>query len=247
MAEVSDLRFGWKRDLPDFRDVYFEVPEKGFFPKSVDLRSGCPPIYDQGNLGSCTANAVAAHLDFNRKKQGEPFMTPSRLFIYYNERADDGDVESDSGSSIRESVKTVAQKGACPESEWPYIIDNFDIEPLPRCYEDAVKFEALKYIRLPQSELAFRCCLAQGFPFVVGITVYQSFMDKKPVKSLPSTSDSVLGGHAVLIVGYRADGTWIMRNSWGLNWGDKGYCYLPKEYLLNPGLSDDSWTIRKVK
>lgn len=239
--------FGWKRDLPDHRDIYFEPPELGVLPESVDLRAGCPPVYNQGNLGSCTANAVAGHLDFNRKKQGEEFMTPSRLFIYYNERADDGDVESDGGSSIRESVKTVTKKGACPETEWPYIVDDFDLEPLPHCYEDAVKFEALKYVRLPQSEIAFKSCLAQGFPFVVGISVYESFMDKKPVKTLPKRSESIMGGHAVMIVGYTKEGHWIMRNSWGEEWGDKGYCYLPKEYLLNPGLSDDSWSIRLVK
>lgn len=243
----NSVAFGWKPDLPDIRDHYYVAQLKGELPLSVDMRKDCPPVYDQGKLGSCTANAIAAALDFERHKQAEAFITPSRLFIYYNERLDDNTVESDSGASIRESVKTVHKKGACTEQEWPYHIDMFAVEPPPFAYEQAVQYEALKYLRIPQTELAMKSCLAEGYPFVCGITVYDSFMSKNPIKTLPDILDNIAGGHAVMIVGFTTDGYWIMRNSWGVKWGEFGYCYLPKDYLLNPDLSDDRWSLRLVK
>ncbi len=237
--------YGWEPDKPDIRDVYFDTPVMGVLPDHVDLRSQCPPIYDQGQLGSCTANAIAAHLDFNRLKQKEKFIFPSRLFIYFNERADDGDVNSDGGSSIRESAKTVVKQGACPESEWPYNTKLFAVRPPQVCYTDGVKFEALKYFRLKQNEQAMKACLAQGFPFVCGVSVYESFENSAGAVPMPSMSESLMGGHAILIVGYTKD-RWIFRNSWG-NWGMAGYGTLPKDYLLNPGLCNDAWTLRSVK
>lgn len=239
------MKFGWKRDLPDHRDLVLPTSEMGNLPVSVDLRPQCPPIYDQGQLGSCTANAISAHLDFNRKKQGEEFIFPSRLFIYYNERLADGDISSDGGSSIRESAKTVAKQGACPESEWAYNIKEFAVKPARACYTDAVKYEALKYFRLPQTEVAMKSCLAQGYPFVCGVSVYQSFQDSSGDVPLPG-NESLLGGHAILIVGYHKD-KWVFRNSWGEGWGTAGYGTLPKDYLLHPDLSDDRWSLRQVK
>ena len=238
--------YGWKRDIPDIRDLDFPVPEMGKLPVAIDLRPDCPPVYDQGALGSCTANAISAHLDFNRHKQGEPFISPSRLFIYFNERLADGDTQSDGGSSIRESAKTVAAQGACPESEWEYDISKFAETPSDSCYIDAVKYEALKYYRLNQSEQLMKACLAQGFPFVCGISVYESFQESNGDVPMPAMSESLLGGHAILIVGYEAD-SWLFRNSWGTVWGDSGYGTLPKDYLFQPDLSDDRWTLRQVK
>jgi C1A family cysteine protease len=218
----------------------------GTLPLVMDLRSDCPPIYDQGALGSCTANAIAAHLDFNRHKQGEPFISPSRLFVYYNEREADGDVNSDGGSSIRESAKTVHKQGACPETMWPYDISKFTDQPTVDCYRDAVNFEALTYLRIRQVEAQMKGCLAQGFPFVCGVSVYQSFQESDGDVPMPKKSENLLGGHAILIVGYTPT-AWIFRNSWGTSWGHSGYGFLPKEYLLNPDLSDDRWSLRLVK
>lgn len=240
--------YGWKRDLPDHRDLVYIPTYPIATPTRIDLRSKCPPIYDQGQLGSCTANAIAGHLDFNRKKQGEAFITPSRLFIYYNERLADGDPESDGGSSIRESAKEVSKQGACPESEWPYITDVFDEQPPAECYTDAIKYEALKYQSVPRASM--EACLTEGYPFVAGISVYESFEGTGPAKTgkvpLPKKSESLLGGHAILIVGYTPT-EWIFRNSWGKSWGALGYGYLPKSYLTNSGLSSDFWTLRQVK
>src|SRR5437868_12212616 len=106
------MRYGWLRDLPDQRDHEYLALPSASLPRQVDLRPKCPPVYDQGNLGSCTANAIAGHLDFNRQKQGEKLITPSRLFIYYNERKDQHTIQSDAGSTIRESCKEVKNYGA---------------------------------------------------------------------------------------------------------------------------------------
>lgn len=240
-------KLGWKRDLPDFRDIYLETEVRGLLPPTVDLRTNCPPVYDQGQLGSCTANAIAAHLDFNRKHQNEKFITPSRLFIYYNERLEEGSIEQDAGASIRTSVKEVVKYGAPPEKEWPYVIEKFTWTPAKKAYADAVKYEALKYMRVKQNELDIKSCLASGFPMVAGISVYSSFETASGGQiPMPAPTDSLKGGHAIVVVGYQ-NGQWICRNSWGESWGDKGYFYLPTAYLLNPDLSDDFWTLRQVK
>lgn len=239
--------YGWKPDKPDIRDLIFS-PTVTKLPTKVDLRPECPPIYDQGQLGSCTANAVSGHLDFNRKKQGEAFFFPSRLFVYYQERLLEGSVETDSGASIRDSVKVVKNYGAPPESVWPYNVGMFATEPSTEAYDDAVKYEALQYLRITRSEASMEACLAEGFPFVAGISVYDSFESDSVAKTgkvpIPKKTESLLGGHAIMIVGYTST-EWIFRNSWG-DWGAKGYGYLPKSYLLNSGLSSDFWSLRKV-
>lgn len=237
---------GWKRDLPDFRDLIY-APIVTNPPLSIDLRSECPPIYDQGQLGSCTANAIAGHLDFNRKKQGEVFISPSRLFIYYQERLLEDTVDSDSGASIRDSVKVVKQFGAPPETDWPYDINQFETEPPVKAYSDALTYKDMTYQRITRSVNDMKSCLTEGYPFVAGISVYDSFESnaKTGKVPMPKKSEKLLGGHAILIVGYTA-GEWIFRNSWG-NWGAAGYGFLPQAYLINSGLSSDFWSLRLVK
>lgn len=249
---LNNHKFGWVRDLPDQRDHEFLALPSASLPAVVDLRSAMPPVYDQGQLGSCTANAIAGHLDFNRKKQGEAFISPSRLFIYYQERLDQGTVASDSGASIRESVKAVKAYGACPEKEWKYDIGKFTNKPNAKVYADAIKYEALSYQRINRALTDFKTCLADGYPFVIGFTVYDSFegpdVAKSGIMPMPATSESVLGGHAVVVVGYDESKQWfIVRNSWGKKWGDKGYFYMPYAYLLDSKLSSDFWTLRQVK
>lgn len=251
-SQPTAHRYGWVRDLPDQRDhVFLALPSASLVTK-VDLRPGQPPVYDQGDLGSCTANAVAGNLDFNRKKQGEAFISPSRLFIYYQEREDQGTVASDSGSSIRESVKAVKAYGACPEKEWPYDIKRYTTAPSAKAYADAIKYEALTYERIDRNLVDFKTCLADGYPFVIGFTVYESFegpdVAKTGIMPMPAKTESVLGGHAVEVVGYDDSKQWfIVRNSWGKKWGDKGYFYMPYAYLLDSKLSSDFWTLRSVK
>lgn len=244
---------GWKPDLPDFRDHTFASPRRvARIAPLVDLSTKCPPVYDQGELGSCTANAIAAALDFDRLKQGKPLLTPSRLFIYFNERTMEGTVDQDAGAMIRDGIKSVAKQGACPESAWPYDVSKFTKKPTKACYDAALRYQALSYMRVNRDLNAFMQCLADGFPIVIGFTVYTSFMSDTVAKTgilpMPQRGEQVEGGHAVLIVGYDSrTRRFLVRNSWGPDWGLKGYFWMPFAYITNPNLSDDFWTIRVVE
>ncbi|MFI5461396.1 MAG: C1 family peptidase [Isosphaerales bacterium] len=248
-------RYGWVPDLPDQRDHTFAVaaPIVASIPETVDLRAQCPAeVYDQGQLGSCTANAIAGALEFDRMKQQLTVFTPSRLFIYYNERVMENSVASDNGAQIRDGIKSVGTQGDCPETEWPYDISQFAVQPPQSCYDDAVKYKAVQYQSVTQNLADMQGCLASGYPFVFGFTVYDSFESAAVAKTgdvpMPKSGENILGGHAVLAVGYdNDDRVFIVRNSWGAGWGDAGYFYMPYAYLLDDNLSDDLWTIRLVQ
>jgi C1A family cysteine protease len=248
-------RLGWIPDHPDHRDRLFAVPPPaGPLPSSADLRAGCPPVYDQGQIGSCTANAIAGAVQFDRMKQQIPDFMPSRLFLYYNERAIEGTVDSDAGAALRDGIKSVASQGDCPESLWPYIDDGqtFALQPPQNCYDSAVLHTAVSYERLLQNLAQMKGCLAAGYPFVFGFTVYESFESDAVAESgqvsMPALNEQALGGHAVLAVGYDdAQNCFIVRNSWGPNWGDQGYFYLPYAYLQDENLAADFWTLRIVQ
>lgn len=246
-------RYGWIPDLPDHRDQFYTAPMQYLqaLPPSVDLRPKCPPVYDQGQLGSCTANAIAGAIEFDLVKQSVQVYTPSRLFIYYNERAIEGTVDSDSGAMIRDGIKSVAQQGDCPETLWPYDITKFTEQPPTSCYQQAVQHRVVLYQRMVQDLNQMKGCLASGYPFVFGFTVYQSFEDDAVAQSghapMPAAGEQTLGGHAVGAVGYDDSQQWfICRNSWGSDWGMQGYFTLPYAYLTQASLSDDFWTIRLV-
>ncbi len=256
-------RYGWKPDLPDQRDFSYAVPAGIIktLARGVDLRPQCPPVYDQGHIGSCTANAIAAALQFDMMKQGLDAFLPSRLFIYYNERTMEGHVGSDSGAYIRDGIKSVATQGDCPEGEWTYdgtaaLPDGTfppgakaARRPSRRCYTDAVRHKALNYQSVTQNLADMRGCLSSGYPFVFGFTVFESFESDAVARSgqvpMPGAAEKVVGGHAVLAVGYDDDDSvFICRNSWGPAWGKAGYFFMPYAYLLDTNLSADFWTIR---
>jgi C1A family cysteine protease len=247
-------RYGWIPDLPDQRDYLYYSPIHVLkaLPVSVDLRPVCPPVYDQGQLGSCTANAIAGAIEFDQiKQQLARIFVPSRLFIYYNERAMEGTVNSDSGAMIRDGVKSVATQGGCSESEWPYIISQFTVKPPQKCYQDALAHKVTLYQRITPTLSQLKGCLASGYPFVFGFTVYESFesdtVAQTGIVPMPRYGEQVLGGHAVVAVGYNDTQQWfIVRNSWSDQWGDKGYCYMPYAYLTNSQLASDFWTIQSV-
>jgi C1A family cysteine protease len=246
--------YGWVRDLPDTRDYLYSAPLFRFphgLPAAVDLRPECPPVYDQGQLGSCTGNGIAGAIEFDQKKQGTPEFTPSRLFIYYNERVIEGTVNQDAGAQIRDGIKAVAKLGAPPENDWPYDIAEFTKKPPAKAYADAKKDIVTSYSRVAQDLTQMHGCIASGFPFVFGFTVYESFESQEVAQTgmvpMPSPGESVLGGHCVVAVGYDdTQRTFIIRNSWGTGWGERGYCQMPYEYLISPHLSSDLWTIRSV-
>jgi C1A family cysteine protease len=250
---VKIKRYGWIADLPDHRDLMYAAPMQVLtaLPAKTDLTSKCPSVYDQGQLGSCTANAIAGAIEFDLMKENKKEFMPSRLFIYYNERAIEGTVDSDSGAQIRDGVKSVADQGDCPEDLWPYDINKFTDKPSQNCYDNAVQHKAVQYQRVIRDLNQMKGCLASGYPFVFGFTVYQSFESQEVAQtghaSMPSSGEQAVGGHAVLAVGYDDSQNWfVVRNSWGTSWGMKGYFTLPYSYLLNANLADDFWTIRVV-
>jgi len=247
-------QYGWLPDLPDHRDHLFAagIEHLRALPSQIDLRSECPPVYNQGDLGSCTANAIGAAIEFDRLKQRLPDFVPSRLFIYYNERAAEHTIASDAGAQIRDGIKSVAKQGVCPEPDWPYDTSKFTVKPAPGAYAIASQHKALSYQRVSRTLSQMRGCLAAGYPFVLGFSVYTAFEGKDVAKSgtlnLPGPREKLMGGHAVLAVGYedRAQ-RFIVRNSWGEAWGQDGYFTMPYAYLLSSALSSDFWTIRMVE
>ena len=245
--------YGWMPDLPDQRDKLYAAiaaPPKRL-PSSVDLRPGCSTIENQGRLGSCTANALAGNLEFLEKKASMTATDLSRLFIYYNERSIEGTVAQDGGAMIRDGVKTLAKQGVCAEAAWPYVISKFAVKPPAPCYRDAIKHQITSYHRILNIQ-EMRMCLAEGYPFVFGFTVYESFespaVAKTGVLDMPKPQEKTLGGHAVMAVGYDDKAKrFLVRNSWGSDWGLKGYFTIPYDYLDSRNLADDFWTIRAME
>ena len=247
-------RFGWVPDIPDARDFLYSAPEAVLtqLPTKADLRPGCPPVYDQGQLGSCTANAIGAAYEFNQLKQGLKDFMPSRLFIYYNERDIEGTVDSDSGAMIRDGVKSIAKLGVCSEKRWPYNVAKFKTRPSATAYKEALTHQAIVYRRITNRLHQMQACLASGYPFVFGFTVYESFESEEVAKTgevpLPPRGEQVLGEHAVMAVGYDdSQQRFIVRNSWGPDWALDGYFTMPYGYATDPQLASDFWAIYTVE
>lgn len=197
--------YGWRPDTPDIRDRPFR-PKVVHVPRKVDLRPDMPKVYDQGSLGSCSGNAIAAAIQYERRKGKQPDFVPSRLFIYYNERAIEGTVKEDAGAEIRDGIKAVHKLGACPETLWPYDIKKFAQKPLRAAYREAKSDLVSEYLRVPQTLSDLKACLASGYPIVFGFTVYEGFegdaIAKTGKQPMPKKGEKALGGHAVLAVGY---------------------------------------------
>jgi C1A family cysteine protease len=243
--------YGWQPDVPDQRDYLFaqiaKIPKT--LPQLVDLRKECSAVEDQGQLGSCTANALAGALEFLENEEKAQFADKSRLFIYYNERAIEHHIGSDSGAMIRDGIKSLATWGCCDETLWPYNISAFKNKPAAKCYTQAKDHKISSYHRICTLD-EMKTCLASGFPFVFGFTVYESFESQTVAKTgkvnMPKSSERALGGHAVMAVGYiEKQKRFIVRNSFGADWGTNGYFTMPYEYLDTRNLSDDFWVINK--
>ncbi|MFA5089636.1 MAG: C1 family peptidase [Candidatus Omnitrophota bacterium] len=239
---------GWIPDIPDQRDyLYSAIKPRLKLPKTVDISGYCSSVEDQAKLGSCTACAMSGNLEFLDNRPDRAYTDVSRLFIYYNERVLRGNEDYDSGASLRDGIKTLKKTGYCWESRWPYIISRFDVKPPPGCYLQASKHRIESYYRI-HTLTEMLICLAQGYPFVFGFAVYESFQSKQVARTgkaaMPKKGERMLGGHAVLAVGYnQKEKCFLVRNSWGEKWGIHGYFTLPYEYIET--LAADFWTIRK--
>lgn len=223
-------------------------PLKTNLPGIVDLRSSMPEIVDQENLGSCTACALAALLSDAKPSNG-PY---SRLYIYYNGRSEENSVSIDSGSTMLDAIKSIKKYGACSEISWPYDISKFSIKPNNECYIQGSGNKALKVKNINENLNELKTALYKGYPIVFGILVFTSFESPSVALTghvrLPKPGETCLGGHAVTMVGYNdAKQCFIVRNSWGKEWGDKGYFYLPYNYVFTPDLSSDYWIVTKMQ
>jgi C1A family cysteine protease len=251
--------YGWRPDLPDHRDHLFGVevaPAK--LPRKVDLRDSgfMPPIYDQGQLGSCTANAAARLVEFDESKQGQPDVsTPSRLFIYYYERVLEGTVNEDSGAELRDAAKVLAKQGVPDESEWPYEIDRFTVDPPDKIDRHAYKRRAVAYRRVLPGRGRLRAAIAKGFPVMFGFSVPESFESadmasgRDTLLRLPEPGEQIMGGHAVTVVGYDFTKTprrCIIANSWGTGWGRDGYYEMESDWFDHSELASDFWVIERI-
>lgn len=243
-------KYGLIPDTKDERDFCFAPQPALNLPDRADLRPNCPPVLEQLSIGSCTAVAIANCYKFLLMKEKLPAFLPSRLFIYYNERAIQGTIERDSGALIRNGFKTISKQGVCDENLWRYDVSKFRLKPPAVCYSEALKHRTVEYQRVSQSLNQMKSCLAEGFPIVGGFIAYESFeggeVARTGILNLPASGERKLVGHAVLIVGYDSDSQrFTAMNSWGSSWGLQGYFTVPFDYFTSAELASDFWTLRR--
>lgn len=249
--QVSGYRAGSKRDGAQS----YRASSAQKLPPKVDLRSYMTRVEDQSELNSCVANAVVGAYEYLAKRHhGDESMDVSRLFVYYNARLQQGWEEEDEGAEIVDAIESLKEYGACSEETWPYDEDMVNEEPSQEAYDEASWFVVEDMKRVRTKIDLWKQALAEGYPIIFALKLYNSFDKHKkrglvPVPGKREAGREEHGGHAMLCVGYSdPDRVFIVRNSWGSSWGDKGYCYIPYDYLMSDEFNyDDSWIIRQVE
>jgi C1A family cysteine protease len=238
------MNFNIKPSLPDIRDYIYKNDSTEVLKESVDLREWDTIVESQDSLGSCSANAITNAYELCVNRMYPKYFTHlSRLFVYYNTRVEHGIVEEDEGMFLRDGMKSLTKFGVCAESLWPYDIEKFTEQPTEECYEDAEKRKILKYQKLT-SVYYIAQVLNNNKPVVFGMTIYDSFMnlnERISTVNFPSRKENSLGGHAMCMVGYDLEKRlFLAKNSFGPDWGDNGYCWIPFDYIRQEGY--DVWT-----
>jgi C1A family cysteine protease len=285
---------GWLHELPDFRDynIHTEmdevtparkakgvrksvktmaaelgIPKAKALPPNVDLTAWFSPVEDQGSIGSCTANAGVALLEYFEKRAFNNYIDASRLFLYKTTR-NLMNWSGDTGAYLRTTMEALTLFGVCPEKYFPYRVRSFDAEPTAFCYSFAQNYQSISYFRHdppgtePEQLLqSLKKWLATGVPAMFGFTCYSSLDQANADGKIPfpTKGEKDAGGHAMVVAGYDNDmiiqnrtdgsttkGAFLIRNSWGTTWGRKGYGWLPYEYVLR-GLAVDWWSLLKAE
>jgi len=246
--------YGWRAPRwPDHKfSLYVSHIDAAAFSTKVDLRPECPPIYDQGQEGSCTGNAWAGLGQFLTMKLGLPNFVPSRQAIYWWERELEGDTVDDTGASLTDGARVTSTKGCPHEDLWPYDISKMAVQPSAAVVVDGLKHLVAQPQQVHQDLNSMKAVLVNGYPIAIGFTVFESFespaVASTGVVPMPGRHEAVLGGHAVLVVGYDdSSARFIVRNSWGARWGMSGYFTIPYAFLVNPRLATDFWTASEIR
>lgn len=242
-------KYSCRRSKQDSRDFKFHVKfaRRLDLPQIIDLRETnlLPDALDQGELGSCAANAASNSLRFCLRKQRAVDFQPSRLYIYFFCRLIEDSIELDAGCEIRDVLKAIHTYGACSEDLWPYDITKFKDLPYSKCVRAGKEHTSnFSYLSVNQNLLDIKNALYRGFPIIFGAYIYDSFSVQNEQVPMPSESDALYGGHAMLIVACDDQTqTFIVQNSWGSDVGINGCFLIPYSYLLDPDLAFDFWTI----
>ena len=248
---VGGYRFKAAADAKQFDHASAGIAE---LPPKVDLRSFMTSIEDQQQTNSCSANATAGAYEYLMKRHlGESSYDVSRMFMYFNGRAVEGEDIADEGAALSDVINGLQQNGACSENTWPFDAERVNEEPTSDAYDEAQQFLVEDVQQIPTSLEAWKTALAMGNPIIFGLKLFGSFDKQRKPGLVPAPTKSEAareshGGHAMLCVGYSdPDKVFIVRNSWGETWGDKGYCYIPYSYVMSDDYNfGDSWTIHRL-
>jgi C1A family cysteine protease len=245
---LKNINVSCVQDKIDNRDFIYKITRKRI-PKSINLAAGLSSPILQGSLNSCTACAFCSIIEYNIKEKKDPIngsgtispsYLPSQLFLYYNERAEEGNIDKNAPVEIRDGIKAAVKYGVCNFEMWPYVIDNYAIKPPDIAFQTAKSCRALQYKSLKIDIGTLKDCLANGNPFVFGFALPKSF-SKYPdpggcsetgMMVMPDENEERMGGHAVAAFGYDDElKCFYVRNSWSEYWGKKGYFYMPYDFV----------------